>query len=495
MSPVVTTTSSPKPPSHVAGIGASAGGLEAMLAMFARMRPTGRVAFVVAQHMADDGHSDLVVRLIQRESVLPVVLGEHGARLLADRIVVIPAGRDGHVKGDTLNLRDPAPDHLSTPSVNALFSSIAESWRTASIGIVLSGTGSDGVAGCRAIRAAGGLTLAQTPADAKFDGMPDASIRAKLIDEVLPAEQIGDSLALRFPGAVPAAPQSPPPIARDSRETMMADPVVTVAEHRELHLLIAKVHEATGIDFSSYKEETLLRRLDKRKEGLGITTPEGYQAHIRKDPGELNILQHLFLVSVSSFFRDRESFHALERALAGVIADKTAGEPTRVWVPGCASGDEPYTLAIILTELLADLRQAHPIQIVATDLNPDALETAREGVYRKTAFKEVEDSLRDRYFTPRGQHYEVNPAIKACVTFEQRDVLAGTPSTDLDLISCRNLLIYMKSHLQDDLMKLFHRSLRPQGLLFIGQSESLSFIGNSLFSPIDHYHRLFRRRR
>ncbi|OAN50554.1 CheR family methyltransferase [Magnetospirillum moscoviense] len=499
MSLAVAAVPTPTSPSHVAGIGASAGGLEAMLAMFARMRPTGRLAFVVAQHMADNGHSDLVVRLIQRESVLPVVLGEHGSRLAADRVVVIPAGKDGHVKGDILRLCDPAPEHLSTPSVNALLTSIADSWGAASIGIVLSGTGSDGVAGCRAIRNAGGLTLAQTPAEAKFDGMPEAAIRAKMIDEVLPVETIGDALALRFPAAgaaiLTAPSPSPSPSGLAVGEATMADPVVSAAQHHELQVLIAKVHEATGIDFSSYKEETLLRRLDKRKSTLGITTPDAYQALIRKDPGELDTLQHLFLVSVSSFFRDCQSFHVLERALAGALADKPDGEPFRMWVPGCASGEEPYTLAIILAELMRVTGDRRPIAITATDLNPDALATAREGLYRKTAFKEVEDSLRDRYFHPRGQHYEIDPAIKACVTFERRDVLAGPPPSGLDLVSCRNLLIYMKSHLQDDLVKLFHQSLRPQGLLFIGQSESLSFVGNSLFAPIDHFHRLFRRRR
>ncbi|EME67857.1 methylase of chemotaxis methyl-accepting protein [Paramagnetospirillum caucaseum] len=474
------------PSLHIAGIGASAGGLEAMLLMFARLRPTGRIAYVVAQHMADNGHSDLVVRLIQRESVLPVLLAEPGGRLRADTVTVIPAGRDGLVRGETLRLADPAPEHLSTPSVNALFASIAESCGPAAIGIILSGAGSDGTAGCRAIRGVGGLTLAQEPSEAKFDGMPEAAIRAGGIDEVLPVERIGDFLGLRFPGGVPAAiPPGQVPSA----------PAVPEAARRNLEYLIQRVHEATGIDFSSYKEETLLRRLEKRKSVLGVASDEAYQALVRRDPEELRVLQHLFLVSVSSFFRDRESFRVLERVLAGIIAEKPDGEPIRVWVPGCASGEEPYTLAIILSELRGGLGRTHPVRITATDLNPEALAMAREGVYRKTAFKETDETLRDRYFLPRGQHYEILPEIRGCVTFEQRDVLVGTPPGDLDLVSCRNLLIYMKSLLQDSLVKVFHRCLRPQGLLFIGPSESLGFVGNSLFGPVDHYHRLFRRRR
>lgn len=259
-------------------------------------------------------------------------------------------------------------------------------------------------------------------------------------------------------------------------------------------MLLRQVLEATGIDFSSYKEETLLRRLEKRKAVMGVETSDAYQALIRRQPDELHTLQHLFLVSMSSFFRDRESFVVLEHTLATRILAKTDGEPVRIWVPGCASGEEPYTLAIILSELLGANRQRHPIAITATDLNPEALEMARTGIYRQTAFKEMDGGLRDRYFIPRGQHFEVLPELKQLISFEQRDVLSGVPPGSHDLVSCRNLLIYMKSHLQDRLIKSFHQALCSHGLLFLGLYESLSFIGNSLFMPVDHYHRLFCRR-
>lgn len=473
---------------HIAGVGASAGGLEAMLPMFARMQPTGRIAFVVAQHMAKDGHDELVVRLIGRESALPVLLALHGVRLQADTVYVIPSGKDGRVKGDTLSLSEPDAGHLSTPSVNALFVSIAESGRARAIGIVLSGTGSDGVIGCRAIKAGGGLTLAQDPLEAKFDGMPVAAIDAKAIDKVVSAERIGATLAGLFPGTA-TRPGVPSVMGTLAANTACEEGGVSAAARRELDTLLRQVHQATGIDFSSYKEDTLLRRLEKRKSTLGVDSPEAYQALIRRQPEELKLLQHLFLVSVSSFFRDRESFQMLKMSLAKLVSGKPADEPVRVWVPGCASGEEPYTLAILLKEL-----SSLPIEITATDLNPEALAMARDGVYRQTAFKEMDAEVRERYFVAKGQHFEIKPEIKACVGFEQRDVLSGTPPANLDLVSCRNLLIYLKSHLQDQLVKSFHQALRSQGLLFIGQSESLSFVGNSLFAPIDHYHRLFRRR-
>jgi chemotaxis protein methyltransferase CheR/two-component system CheB/CheR fusion protein len=474
---------------HVAGVGASAGGLEAMLPMFAQMRPTGRVTYVVAQHMAKDGHDELVVRLINRESALPVVLAQQGERLKADMVYVIPSGKDGTVNGTTLELHEPAPGNLSTPSVNTLFSSIAASRGDSAIGIVLSGTGYDGVAGCRALKARGGLTIAQEPGEAKFNGMPSAAIDAHLVDRVLPAGSIGGTLAELFPGMAMLPPRMAIPQATGAPTAKTVDDE-PATENRELAILIPLVHKATGIDFSSYKEETLLRRLEKRMATLGIATRQDYLALARSQPEELKTLQHLFLVSVSSFFRDRESFHVLKMSLAKLVAGKPASEPIRVWVPGCASGEEPVTLAILLKELAGQ----RPVEITATDLNPEALAIAREGVYRQTAFKEMEAALRERYFTPKGQHFALKPDILASIRYEQRDVLSGTPPANLDLVSCRNLLIYMKSHLQDKLIKSFHTALRSQGLLFIGQSESLSFVGNSLFVSIDHYHRLFRRR-
>lgn len=496
---------------HVAGIGASAGGLEALLQLFAHMQATGRVSYVVAQHMAKDGHDELVVRLMQRESVLPVVLATDGIRLQADTVYVIPSGQDGHVREDkavansdapVLALSEPHVSHVSTPSANALMRSIAAVCGRSSVGIVLSGTGTDGAQGCAAIRAAGGLTLAQDPAQAKFNGMPQSAVDTRMVDQVLTAERMGEVLAARFPGK-PAPGWNPggrvtaPPA---SVSPSVPNPAVSTAEApldpalQELQQLLRQVHTATGIDFSSYKEDTLLRRLVKRKEVVGAESAQDYQALIRRDATELHTLQHLFLVSVSSFFRDAESFSALQKGLAELVARKPQNTPIRVWVPGCASGEEAYTLAILLQELTETTAPACPVHIIATDLNPEALEVARAGVYRSAAFKEMDVGLRQRYFTAKGQEFEVRPALRQQVQFEQRNVLSGAPGDGLDLVSCRNLLIYMKSHLQDQLIKTFHSALRPQGLLFIGQSESLSFVGNSLFHPVDPYHRLFRKR-
>ena len=471
----------------VAGVGASAGGLEAMLAMFARMQRTGRLAYVVAQHMMHDGHSELLARLIGRESALPAELGSSGARLEADTVYLIPAGKDGHVRDGRLELSEPAPENISTPSVNTLFRSIAESQRAQAIGIVLSGAGSDGTIGCRAIKQFGGLTLAQDPAEALFDGMPSAAITARLIDRILPVGCIGETLANLFPGQ-PKPREAASPIVPFPRQES-AEP-----QYRELAGLLRQVLDGTGIDFSHYKEETLLRRLEKRRSTVGAGSAEEYQALIGRDPGELNVLQRLFLVSVSTLFRDRESFRALERSLSDLVRRKPEGEPIRVWVPGCASGEECYSLAVVLQEILREFPHRHPVCITGSDLNPDALATAANGIYRTAAFQEMEPELRNRYFTEAGPNFSAKPELRDCVVFERRNVLAGAPFAGLDLISCRNLLIYLKSPLQDRLVQIFHEALHTDGLLFLGQSESLSFAGNSLFATVDYRQRVFRSR-
>jgi len=470
------------------GVGASAGGLEALLAMFASMEQTGRMAYIVAQHMAKDGHDALMVRLMARGSTLPVVLAQEGVLLTADTVFLIPAGKDGRVAEGRLCLTTPVVGSVSTPSVNVLFQSIAESQQSNGAGVVLSGTGSDGALGCRAIRARGGVTIAQDPHEAKFDGMPLAAVALQQTDRVLPAAQIAAQLSEWFPGRRMTSKQHSP------ATTVLREPDADVQEadpaRRELAQLLPQILAATRIDFSKYKEDTLVRRLAKRKAELGVVSADDYQKHIYRHPEELHALQHIFLVSLSSFFRDCASFNVLKTSLAGLVANKPPAEPVRVWVPGCASGEEVFTIAIVLRELDGTRR----IDIIGTDLNPDALNIAYAASYRQTAFKEIDPRLLAKYFSNQGDHRVVEPGLQACVTFERRNVLEGSPPGTFDLVSCRNLLIYMKSALQDQLMSCFHRALAVNGLLFIGQSESLSFSGTALFTPVDHDHRVYRRR-
>jgi len=481
----------PEQPTHIVGIGASAGGLEALLSLLFHLKPTGRIAYVIAQHMAHDGHSTLMVNLLNRSSALQVIQAGAIEKLLPDRVYLIPSGQDGVVENGCIRLQPPFKSNLSTPSVNILLSSIAEESGRCAVGIILSGTGSDGVAGCRAIKARGGITFAQDPEAAVYDGMPSAAIEAGTIDHVFKESEIPNQILARLPGVRVLPMATAMPMAKPV--TVAAAPVPTAA-NPELARLVRMVLDATGIDFSGYKEETLLRRIEKRMAVLSIATMADYFAHIAKNPGELVNLQHLFLVSLSSFFRDRESFSALERELRSIIGSKKPGDAIRFWVPGCASGEEVYTLAIILAEMLGEESARYDISITGTDLNPEALEIAQAGLYRQTAFKEMEHELLERYFLIKGLHCQVNDAIRAMCTFQRQDVVKGEPLRNLDLVSCRNLLIYMKSPLQDALFRKFHQALLPHGLLFIGQSENIGLMGSTLFTAIDHYHRLYRRK-
>ena len=476
---------------YVAGVGASAGGLEALGLLFSRLPRTGRIAYVVAQHMAHNAHTDLVVRLLSRDAELPVVLGTQGMKLLADRIHVIPAGFDGVVEHGALLLRPPGPDSLSTPSVNVLFSSIARHSGPRAIGILLSGAGTDGRTGCRELRSRGGLTLAQEPSEARFSGMPEAAVREGVIDRVLTSEAIVQALTALCPALLPPAGPGPAP-ARPCHP--VEEEVASPSEHLELSYLLPLVLEATGIDFRRYKEETLVRRLEKRKASLGLPRAEEYLAYVRRHPQELQVLQHQFLVSVSSFFRDRPSFRRLEQALGEWLDQQEGLETLKVWVPGCATGEEAWSLAITLRHLL-EARPAPPrLEMLCTDLNPEAVEIARRGLYRPASFREMEPELQSRYFTPKGVQFEVGATLREGLHFEQRDVLLGPSMEGLALVSCRNFLIYLKRSLQDRLLASLYPAMLPNSLLFLSQAETLGFESVQKFAPLDAHHRIYRKR-
>jgi chemotaxis methyl-accepting protein methylase len=469
---------------HIVGIGASAGGLDAMEKLFSKLLPSGRVAYVIAQHMAKDGHSGLVTRMLNRQSPLPVVEATDGGLIEPDKVYLIPSGYDGEVKNGRIYLLPPAPEHLSTPSVNFLFASIARDYGKRSIGIVLSGAGSDGTAGCRAIKTGGGRTIVQAPQSAQYTGMPSAVIRAGAADAEMDVEGIARRLTDMFPPSPSVRAAALQPAAAASPASL----------NPHLTTLLQRVFDATGVDFTSYKEETLQRRLDRRLAALKIGSGEQYLQYTQQNPLELTILQRLFLVSLSSFFRDSGAFALVEKYLTELVRQKNPGDTVRIWAPGCASGEECYTFAIMLAEILGENFAKFNISILGSDLSPEALAFAQEGVYRQTAFKETDPKILKGYFEQKGRQYHVSQSIRAVCEFMKQDVASAKAPDNLDVISCRNLLIYMKSNLQDQLFKKFHQALLPNGLLFIGQSENIGLTGTTLFTPIDHYHRLYRRR-
>ncbi|MBT9586277.1 chemotaxis protein [bacterium] len=451
----------------VAGIGASAGGVQACLKLLSQLPRQGRLACILANHQRMDGQTELLARQLARQSLMEVCIARSSEALQADKVYLVPSGKDCTVEGQRIVLKEPARDSPSTPSVSRLFCSIAAEFGRHAIGIILSGAGSDGVSGCRAIQAHGGLTLAQDPACARFNGMPGAAIRAGLVHHVLSPEQIA---------------------------RQVADTICPPVQGGGLPEILDTVHRTTGIDFKGYKPETLLRRIHTRMLAIKSPSLELYASRLAHDPAEVKTLQTHFLVSLSNFFRDRESFYALQDCLKESLAGKSPGEAVRIWTPGCASGEETYTLALLMCEILGPKISQIGVWIQGTDLNREALASAIQGSYAAASVKEVDPPWLDRYFERTGQKYRVREPLRSMCRFSFQDVLTDVAPTNLDLISCRNLLIYLNSEVQGQLMRKFHQALGPQGLLFIGPAERVGLVGHSLFRPVDACHRIYRRR-
>ena len=463
----------------VVGIGSSAGGLEALSELLPQLKATGKICYVIAQHMVLDGHSDLMQKLLSRCATLEVILINGKQTLQPDKIYLIPAGSDGVVENGYIHLHPPAKERISTPSVNVLFSSIAESCQSYGAGVVLSGTGSDGVIGCRAIKQHQGMTIAQDPASATFNGMPSSAIEAGVVDQVIAAAEIAGAIAQKLLNNSHVMQSNFADVEHFSADD--AD---------ELQPILELVLQHTGVNFTGYRTETIKRRLSARMAAFEIRSLTDYYQYLVKTPNEAQQLQQLFLVSFSSFFRDAASFQSMEKHLSQIVTDKKHGEPVDIWVAGCASGEEVYTLAILLTEIKAKLGRDNPVRIKGSDLNPLALNQARSGEYTSKVMKEIAPSHLSKYFMQKGDVFVVNDFIKAMCQFDKENVFDAAIET-VDLVSCRNLLIYFKGPLQDQLISIFHQCLVANGLLFLGQSESLSASRHHLFKPLDLNHRLY----
>lgn len=465
---------------YVVGIGASAGGLEATRPMLANLAINGKAAYIVAQHMSPQ-HRSMLVELLNKDSTLPVLEASNGLELKADTIYVTPPNKDSFIKGGKVYLRRPTEVIGPKPSVDTLFASMANELGDHAIGVILSGTGSDGSHGCRTIKAAGGITIAQDPASAKYDGMPSSAIRADAIDLILEPDAIGKQLSEII--------QSPPPDIPLSTRDDDDD-----SDAPNLKTLLNQVFRRTNIDFTNYKESTLGRQLQRRMTSLRLETLDAYFDYIEENPIELENIQKSFLISVTSFFRDTKAFEAITEVLEKIIQTKKPRDSIRIWVPACATGEEVYTFAIILAELLGNRLHEFNVKIFGTDIDVGATEVARKGLYPEPTLAGLEPQLIDRYFLQEGRLYRVNKMIREMCVFARQDVVRDPPFLRMDMISCRNLLIYMKNNLQDKLINSFHYSLLPGGYLFLGQSESIGSAGMALFNSIDNTHKIFLRR-
>lgn len=465
---------------YVVGIGASAGGLEAIKLLLANLQKTGRFVFVIAQHMASDSHMQLMVKLIGVTSVLPVSIAKHGEVLLTDHVYLIPAGYDGYIDDGKFHLQALSGHLYSKPSVNELFNSIAQNFGAYGVGIILSGAGTDGVSGCAAIKSRGGMILVQPPETAQLNGMPSAAIKAGVAEYIVTPENVGALLIEKLSGTHISGASSV-----KSSFTISA---------KQLDRLVGLVFDNTGLAFARYKEETLLRRIKARISYLKMSSVDAYIDYCTANADEIINLKQMFLVTMSSFYRDKASFQALNSLLKTLAEKRHAAEPFRVLVPACASGEECYSIAIMLAEIFQQISAIQSIQIIGIDLNPNSIAKAKLGWYPEKLLREVDVQLVEQYFTREGEGYRVRKELQDMCSFQQCDVFEITASVKYDLISCRNLLIYFKTEWQEILIEKFYRALKPDGLLFLGQAENVGSGGIRFFSPIDYHHRIFRRK-
>ena len=460
---------------YMVGIGSSAGGLEALTNLISALPTDLGASYVVIQHLSPT-HRSMMVQLLGRETAMAVLEIEDGAIPQPDTIYVTPPSHNVILTDGHFSLIEGPRQTLPRPSVNTFFTSLASCKGEDAIGVILSGTGSDGAAGLREVKAAGGFTFAQEPGTAKYSGMPQAAIDTGCVDAVLPPESIATEIALitRTHGAVSLTPK--PATAATS-----------------LKKLLMKVKQHTRIDFGGYKEGTVIRRIERRLAARRVNTLEDYLILVEGDPEELDRLCKDILISVTAFFRDREAFEVLRASLKAMLQDKQPGDEIRLWVAGCATGEEAYTMAILLAELLGPNLVHYRIQIFATDIDMNALAIARRGSYNEAVLNDMDDELLNRYFTrSTGNHFEISRTLREMVVVARQDIIQDPPFLRLDLVSCRNVLIYLNADLQAKVLSTFHYGLRTGGLLFLGKSEGI-FQQESLFAPADKSAHLFRR--
>jgi len=458
----------------VVGIGASAGGLAAFEAFFSGMPPAVEpgMAFVVVQHLAPD-HKSLLTDIIQRYTRMEVLEVEDGMTVRPNCTYIIPPNRDMALLKGTLQLLKPDKPRGHRLAIDFFFRSLAQDQHERAICIVLSGTGSDGTLGVRAVKGEGGMAMVQDVDSAQYDGMPRSAIATGLIDYVLPAAEMPAQLIAYTSRAV----------AGGGRQEAVEAPSSQDAIKKILVLLRSE----TGHDFSGYKLKTLIRRTKRRMAACQVEQMDAYVLRLQRDSSEIEALYRDLLIGVTSFFRDPDAFKALqEQVIPRLIDGRAANEEVRVWVPGCSTGEEAYSIAILIKERLVELKVYSQVKIFATDIDARAIVQARTGVYPASIVADVSPERLSHFFLQEAgsDTYRVHKFIRDMVIFSEQDVITSPPFSRVDLISCRNLMIYMGVDLQKKLIPLFHYALAPQGCLFLGTSET---VGGSkdLFVPLD----------
>ena len=467
----------------IVGIGASAGGLAAFEAFFSGM-PADKdpdMAFVLVQHLAPD-HKSILTELIRRYTRMQVSEVEDGVMVRPNCAYIIPPNRDMAFLNGTLQLLEPTSPRGHRLPIDFFFRSLAQDQHERAICIVLSGTGSDGTLGLRAIKAEGGMVMVQNPESTEYDGMPRSAINTGLVDYILPAAEMPGHLiayAAHAFGRIAHAQAPPLPKVEDA--------------FKKIFILL---RSQTGHDFTQYKQNTIKRRVERRMAVHQLPELGGYVRFLQQTPVEVEALFRDLLIGVTSFFRDPEAFAALETTvIPGLFNDKPTGTPIRVWICGCSTGEEAYSIAILLQEQMEKLKKNFKLQLFATDIDSRAIDQARSGIYSASIAADVSAERLAHFFSLEndGASYRINKTIRDLLVFSEHDVNKDPTFSKLDLISCRNLLIYLNSDLQKKLIPLFHYSLNPGGTLFLGTSETTGDFLH-LFSTLDRQQKLYGRK-
>ncbi|HEY7800510.1 MAG TPA: chemotaxis protein CheB, partial [Hyphomonadaceae bacterium] len=458
----------------VIGLGASAGGLEAFQSFLTAVSPDAGLAYVLVQHL-DPNHESMLAELLSRRTALPVRQITDGMTIEPNNVYLIPPNASLIIDRARLRLTDFTEPRGFRRPIDVFFRSLAVDQGANAACIVLSGTGADGSDGLRAIKEAGGLAIVQNPESAKYDGMPKNASATGLVDKVLDVAEMPAALQDYFERAQSGVLSLP-----DVNDFVLA---VCIELRRRL-----------GHDFSQYKRSTMLRRIQRRMQVVGAVTSEDYLKRLQEHDLEADLLFRDLLINVTCFFRDSEAFDYIRReVIPAILAEKGAHDTVRIWAAGCSSGEEAYSLAILMAEALSMQRVQPTVQIFATDIDEPMLQRARAARYPHATVKDVPIELLDRYFYAEGEEYVLSQSIRDTVRVSNHNLLKDPPFSRVDMLICRNLLIYLNSALQQRLMPVFHYALRPQGWLFLGSAENIGG-RNDLFETVESASRVYRRK-
>lgn len=459
---------------YMVGIGSSAGGIEALSLLVKNLPEELNCCYVIAQHLSPN-YKSILHEILNRESKLLVKKLVDGEKPKKNTVYVIPPNKNLVIKNKTFVLQEPTKEIFTKPSINILFESIAQEYGENAIGIILSGTGTDGTQGLTSIKASGGITFAQIPKTAKYDGMPSSAIDSGSVDYEISPEEFGDIMKRYV-----------------SFDSDLSSLVQTSEPSDELEILLKKVKKKTEIDFSNYKQATLLRRLQRRMTTVGCKSLGEYLTYVDSYEEELSLFAKDTLISVTSFFRDVEAFDVFRAYIKELVGLKKGGEEIRVWIAGCATGEEAYSIGILFLEYLEEFGKMCKLQIFATDIDTHALGVARAGVYSENALSELKNEYVEKYFKRKERSYEVSKLLRDSVIFAKQNLTYDPPFLKLDLITCRNVLIYFNNDLQNKVLAMFHYALNSDGYLFLGRSESIG-VSSDIFIPIDTKTRVFKK--